>query len=76
MHKSNLKREFFGVEFHVKNVEKLLIDYINEFLRGMNVIHGWRKHSFWNALLILFHVNYFKRCHFVEFLDLKDSSFW
>jgi hypothetical protein len=40
MHRSNLEREFFGVEFHVKNVEKLLIDYINKFLRGMNVIHG------------------------------------
>jgi hypothetical protein len=53
-----------------------LIDYINKFLRGMNVIHGWRKHSFGNALLILFHVNNFKRCHFVEFLDLKDSGFW
>ena len=32
MNQAYLKREFFRIEFQVKNVKKLLVDDVNEFL--------------------------------------------
>lgn len=37
---ADFKREFLRVKFHVKNVKKLLIDYINEPFRRMNIVNN------------------------------------
>ena len=59
MYRPYFKGELFGVELHVKNIKKLLIDDINERRRGMNVVNDGWENSLWDGLLVVGQVDNF-----------------
>lgn len=45
MNLTNLEREFFGIEFQIKNVKKLLIEHVDKLLWSMHIINSEREYS-------------------------------
>lgn len=67
---ANFKRQFFGIEFKIEHIQKLLIKHVNELFRNMNIInHHWKNPPGYWLVVVFKQIYDFKRSDFIKSFD-------